>query len=282
MFSHDVPGYDVRLQHDFAAVTDLYAKVFDVDGPRWVVSTACSSSGKVLGTAQRLIAHDLADAVLVGGIDSLCRMTLRGFTGLGIYSSQPARPFAADRDGIHIGEGAALLLVERDGDAPVWLLGVGESADAYQMSTPDPGGLGARSSLERALAQAGLAPSDVDLVLAHGTATRLNDASEARSIGDVFGANVPVASSKGATGHLLGAAGATTVVFAAHAIRASRIPGTPGAEPVDPEVAARIHVSTRSAPGRVRRVVASAFAFGGSNVSVLVGAQERPLPGAGS
>lgn len=259
--------YDYERQHNFAAFGDLLAELSGARGPAYVVSTACSSSGKVVASAARLMHAGVADAVLVGGIDSLTRMTLQGFHSLGILSSTACRPFCAERDGINIGEGAAFVLLEREGDAPVHLLGVGESADAYRMSSPEPSGRGARESMERALAQAGL--PTVDHINAHGTATKLNDSAEAQAIEALFGDRVPVSSTKGYTGHQLGAAGGTEMVFAIHAVRAGRLPATIGCDPLDPEL--RIRVQREAARGRYRRVLSNSFAFGGSNVSVLVG-----------
>ncbi len=266
------PRYDYERQHNFAAFGDLLAERSGARGPSYVVSTACSSSGKVAASAARLIEADLADAVLVGGIDSLTRMTLQGFHSLGILSPTSCRPFGAERDGINIGEGAALFLMEREGESPVHVLGVGESADAYRMSSPEPTGRGARESMERALAQAGMTPGDVDHINAHGTATKLNDAAEALAIEALFGDRVPVSSTKGYTGHLLGAAGATEIVFAIHAVVSGRLPATLGCDPLDPEV--RIRVQREAATGRYRRVLSNSFAFGGSNVSVLIGEPE--------
>lgn len=269
--SGEIPAsYDYQHQHNFAAFGEMLASMASVRGPTYVVSTACSSSGKVAASAQRLMRLGVADAVLVGGIDSLTRMTLQGFHSLGILSSRACRPFCADRDGINIGEGAAFVLLEREAeDAPVHLLGVGESSDAYRMSSPEPSGRGAREAMERALAQAGLGAGDVDHINAHGTATKLNDAAEARAIEALFGDRVPVTSTKAYTGHQLGAAGGTEMVFAIHAVRTGRIPATLSCDPIDPEVS--IRVQREPAEGTVRRVLSNSFAFGGSNVSVLVG-----------
>lgn len=264
--------YDYDHQHNFAAFGELLGKLAQVTGPGYVVSTACSSSGKVAASAARLIGAGVVDAVLVGGIDSLTQMTLNGFNSLGILSDEACRPFGAGRKGINIGEGAAFTLIEREGDAEVELLGVGESADAYRMSSPEPNGRGAREAMERAIAQAGLTAADVDHVNAHGTATKLNDAAESKAIETLFGDRVPVVSTKGYTGHLLGAAGATEMVFAIHAVRSGRIPATLGAEPLDPELAIDVATTARELP--VRRVLSNSFAFGGSNVSVLLGARE--------
>lgn len=264
-------AYDYEHQHNFAALGELFAKATGVTGPNYVVSTACSSSGKVASSAARLIRAGIADAVLIGGVDSLTRMTIQGFHSLGILSGQPCRPFGAERDGINIGEGAALLLVEREAKDPgAMLLGVGESADAYRMSSPEPTGRGAREAMERALAQAGLATSDLDHINAHGTATKLNDEAEALAIDALFGRRVPVTSTKGYTGHLLGGAGGTEMVFAIHAIRTGRLPATLGATPLDPAVTIDVVTEAREQP--VRTVLSNSFAFGGSNVAVVVGA----------
>lgn len=264
--------YDYEHQHNFAAFGELLASIAGVRGPAYVVSTACSSSGKVAASAMRLIEAGVVDAALVGGIDSLTRMTIQGFHSLGILSPRACRPFGADRDGINIGEGAAFFLMEREADAKVAVLGVGESADAYRMSSPEPTGRGARESMERALEQAGLGADEIDHINAHGTATKLNDEAEARAIEALFGDRVPVSSTKGYTGHLLGAAGGTEVVFAIHAVLAGRMPATLGCDPLDPEV--RIRVLREAGEGRIRTVLSNSFAFGGSNVSVLIGAHE--------
>ena len=266
------PAFDFARQHNFAALGELLASVVGATGPVYVVSTACSSSGKVAASASRLIEAGLADAVLIGGIDSLTRMTLQGFHSLGILSSSRCRPFSSLRDGINIGEGAAFLLVEREAaDAEVCVLGVGESADAYRMSSPEPSGRGAREAMERALEQAGMSAREIDHVNAHGTATPLNDAAESLALEALFGDRVPIASTKGYTGHLLGGAGGTEMVFALHAITSGRIPATLGADPVDEAV--NIHVATTAIETPVRRVLSNSFAFGGSNVSVLLGSR---------
>lgn len=266
--------YSVRQQHDFAALGELLAKVAGVTGPTWVISTACSSSGKVHATASRLIRAGIIDAALVGGIDSLCHMTLHGFRGLGILSSAPCRPFGAGREGINIGEGAALMLIERASEATraeaqIALVGVGESADAYNMSSPEPSGRGAREAMERALGEAGLSASDVDHLNAHATATQQNDQAESLAIEALFGDRVPVVSTKGYTGHLLGAAGATEAVFAAHALLCGRVPRSLGSDPIDPELG-KIHVATEGLSANLRHVISNSFAFGGSNVCVAL------------
>jgi len=267
------PDFHFRRQHDFNALAELVACLVGAAGPTYTVSTACSSSGKVFASARRLLAADRIDAALVGGVDSLCRMTLQGFHGLGVLSSAPCQPFGAGRAGINIGEGAAWFVLERASiHAQVEVLGVGESSDAHHMSSPHPEGRGAAAAMAGALDAAGLRPDDVDYLNAHGTATLLNDAAEAKAIASVFGGRVPVSSTKRFTGHLLGGAGATEVAFAVHAILAGRIPPNLGADPIDPAVSELDIVrEPRDAP--VRRALSNSFAFGGSNVSVLVGAR---------
>jgi len=264
------PEYDFDRQHSLHGVLEVLRAVTGAEGPSWIVSTACSSSGKVFATGRRLLRAGLADAVLVGGVDVLCQTTLRGFGCLQALSPSPCRPFSAQRDGTSIGEGGAFALLAREGDGPVRLLGVGESCDAHHMSHPHPEGLGARLAMEEALRVAGLPAAEVDHVNAHGTGTPANDLPEARAISAVLGDRVPVASTKGYTGHLLGAAGATEAVLAALSIVHGFVPRSLGADPVDPGVT--VAVCRAAAVRPVRTVLSNSFAFGGSNVSLLLGA----------
>lgn len=262
-------GYDFDRQHAFHGLLDVVRARTGAAGPAWVVSTACSSSAKVLGSARRLVEAGIVDAAVVGGADSLCDTTLRGFGALEALSARPCRPFSAGRDGTNIGEGGAFMLVERGAEGPVRLLGIGESGDAHHMSHPHPEGVGARLAMERALAQAGIAAAGVDHVNAHGTATVANDVVEAKAIREVLGTAVPVASTKGYTGHLLGAAGMTEAVFAAIALERGFIPASLGADPLDPAV--ELDVVREGRRARLRTVLSNSFAFGGSNASVLLG-----------
>ena len=264
------PGYSVETSHALDAILGVVQTLAQLRGPALVVSTACSSSAKVFAAAQRLLQVGACDAALVGGVDSLCALTLRGFAGLEVLSLAPCRPFCRDRAGINIGEGAALLLLERTGEGPARLLGVGESSDAHHMTSPHPEGLGARLAMERALAQAGLGPDAVDHINAHGTGTRQNDAVEGAAIRAVFGPGVPVVATKGYTGHMLGAAGATEVAFVVDAIAGGYLPAGVGADPVDLGIGVDVVTARRERP--TRAALSNSFAFGGSNVSVLVGA----------
>jgi 3-oxoacyl-[acyl-carrier-protein] synthase I len=262
--------YDLFRHHTYGAILHVVRVLSGAEGPAWVTSTACTSSAKPLASAKRLIDAGMIDAAIVGGIDTLCRMTLQGFRSLEALSPDPARPFSAERKGLNIGEGGAFLLVEREGEPVALLEAVGESSDAYHISAPDPAGAGARLAMERAFLQAGVPTSSLDHVNAHGTGTRLNDVSEAAAIEALFGRDVPIVSTKGYTGHLLGAAGATEAGIAILALREGWIPASLGALPVDPKVTARI--ATERTQGEFRRVLSNSFAFGGNNVSVLLGA----------
>lgn len=264
------PGFTVETSHALDAILHVVRELGGLRGPAVVLSTACSSSAKVFGSAQRLLQLGVCDAALVGGVDSLCALTIRGFAGLEVLSDRPCRPFSRERAGINIGEGAALLLLERSGEGPARLLAVGESSDAYHMTSPHPEGLGARLAMERALALAGVPAAAVDQINAHGTGTRQNDAMESAAIRAVFGPGVPVVATKGYTGHMLGAAGATEVAFVVDAIAGAYLPAGVGADPVDASLGVDVVTARRERP--TRAAISNSFAFGGSNVSVLVGA----------
>jgi 3-oxoacyl-[acyl-carrier-protein] synthase-1 len=219
-----------------------------------------------------MIAAGVCDAAVVGGADSLCLMTLYGFRSLELTAAGPCRPFDADRDGISLGEGAGFALLEKVDRAEagtVLLLGVGESSDAYHMSTPHPEGLGAKLAMRQALESAELAPADIDYINLHGTATRTNDASEDKAVVEVFGSSTPCSSTKGATGHLLGTAGITEAIVSILAIEHGLMPGSVNTRTVDPELKSRYLIENRE--GAVRRVLSNSFGFGGSNCSLILG-----------
>ena len=261
--------FDLRRHHAMQATVDVVRVMTELGGPGYVVSTACSSSAKVLGSAMRLIAAGIVDAALVGGVDTLCEMTLRGFHSLEVLSPHPCRPFSSARVGINLGEGGAFLLVEREGEGPGRLLGVGETSDAHHMSAPHPEGRGAREAMAQALAQAGLEPGAVDHVNAHATGTQLNDAAESLAIADLLGTAVPVVATKGYTGHLLGAAGATEACLSLMALGRGEVPASLGSSPPDPDVHVDVVRERRSLRSGV--VLSNSFAFGGSNVAVALG-----------
>ena len=253
--------------HNTFSLADFVRRYFGLTGPAFVVSSACSSSAKVFAHAARMLAAGVCDAAVVGGVDSLCLTTLYGFNSLGLTSRLPCRPYDRDRDGISIGEGAGFALLEKTaahpaGDAPL-LLGAGESCDAFHMSSPHPEGLGAKLAMQRALDAAGLAPADIDYINLHGTATKANDASEDKAVYDLFGGATPVSSTKGSTGHLLGAAGITEAIIALLAIAHDLLPGGMHTHNIDP--ALRCDYLLENRPARVRRALSNSFGFGGSN-----------------
>ncbi len=258
--------------HNFS-VADFVQRYLQLEGPALAVSTACSSSAKVFATAHRFLAAGLCDAAVVGGVDSLCLTTLYGFSSLELVSSQPCRPADRERDGISIGEAAGFVLLERTHSAhmlvPVALLGYGESSDAYHMSSPHPEGAGAVLAMERGLACAGLAPHDIDYINLHGTATPANDLSEDKAVCAVFGTNVPCSSTKGWTGHTLGAAGITEAVISWLCIQHGFVPGSLNTRALDPQITSGIVLHNRQQP--VQRVISNSFGFGGNNCSIILG-----------
>jgi len=268
------PDYRYTQTHNTFSLADFVRRYLGLQGPAFVVSSACSSTAKVFGNAARMIAAGVCDAAVVGGVDTLCLTTLYGFYSLELTSRGPCRPFDAERDGLSIGEGAGFALLERVEARPeagaMLLLGIGESCDAYHMSTPHPEGLGALSAMRRALETANLAPADIDYVNLHGTATRTNDAAEDRSVWEMFGSGTPCSSTKGATGHLLGAAGITEIIISILAIEHGLMPGSAHTRRIDPAMKCNYQIEPRNA--RVKRVLSNSFGFGGSNCSIVLGA----------
>ena len=264
------PEHRYRETHNAYSVADFVRRFFGLSGPAAVVSTACSSSAKVFGTAQRMVAAGLIDAAIVGGVDTLCLTTIYGFSSLQLVSSNPCRPFDGERDGISVGEGAAFALLERaeqpqDGD--ILLTGVGESSDAYHMSSPHPEGLGAKAAMAQALQQAGLTPADIDYINLHGTATPSNDAAEGAAVLALFGSATPCSSTKGHTGHTLGAAGGIEALICALALDNGVMPGGVGTQQLDARLQCNYLLTTVERP--LRHVLSNSFGFGGSNCSLV-------------
>jgi 3-oxoacyl-[acyl-carrier-protein] synthase-1 len=266
--------------HDLFSLARYVRAVLRLRGPALTVSTACASRARSFIDAYHLIASGVCDAAVVGGADSLCRMTLQGFAALDLISAGPCRPCDAARAGISIGEAAGFALLERPDAAaprrqgantvaPIALLGYGASSDGYHMSSPDPHGAGAIAAMRDALATAGATPGDIDYVNLHGTGTRANDAMEDTAVFGVFGDTVPCSSTKGWTGHTLGASGIVEAMIAALCIRNEFVPGCLGVTELDPNFRSRVLV--RNTASRVRRVMSNAFGFGGINCSLLFG-----------
>jgi 3-oxoacyl-[acyl-carrier-protein] synthase-1 len=266
-------AFEYGTTHNSFSVADYVRRRCRLEGPAVAVSSACASSAKVFGAARRMIEAGLIDAALVGGTDSLCLTTLYGFHSLQLSSPTPCRPFDVARDGISIGEAAAFALIERaseqaDGDS-ILLHGVGESSDAYHMSAPHPEGLGAKLAMQAALNAASLEPADIDYINLHGTGTPSNDRSESQAVTSIFGPTTPCSSTKGATGHALGAAGALEAVISALAIRNGLMPGGVQTTRVDPTLTAHYIKENRRAP--LRYVLSNSFGFGGANCSLIFG-----------
>jgi 3-oxoacyl-[acyl-carrier-protein] synthase-1 len=265
-------GFHYAATHNSFSAADYLRRRLRLEGPAVAVSCACASSAKVFGSARRMIEAGLIDAALVGGVDSLCLTTLYGFHSLQLTSALPCRPFDVDRDGISIGEAAAFALLERpreDLGAGVLLLGVGESSDAYHMSAPHPEGHGARRAMQAALDSAALDAASIDYINLHGTGTPSNDRSESQAVGSVFGSTTPSSSTKGATGHALGAAGALEAAISVLALQNDFMPGGSQTTRIDPTLTAcYIRENRHSA---VTHVLSNSFGFGGTNCSLIFG-----------
>jgi len=251
-------------------MTDYVRRALGLEGPAMTVSTACSSSAKVFASAARYIEAGVVDAAVVGGVDSLCLTTMHGFTSLQLVSDEPCRPFDAARKGMSIGEAAGFALLENVQPQGIRLLGYGESSDAYHMSTPQPEGEGALGAMRQALSRAGLQPADIDYVNAHGTATPANDRAEDRALVRLFGKRVPVSSTKGFTGHTLGAAGILEAIVCFLTLEHGFVPATLNSSAVEPGLESMILLENR--PVRARRALSNSFGFGGSNCSLVFGA----------
>lgn len=266
-------GFHYATSQNTFSLANFVQRYLRLEGPAVVVSSACSTTAKVFGNAARMIAAGVCDAAVVGGADSLCLTTLYGFHSLGLVSENPCRPFDAYRDGISIGEGAGFVLLEKPecvtARAPLRLLGVGESSDAYHMSTPHPEGLGARLAMERALDDAALKPAQIDYINLHGTATKTNDAAEDQAICALFGTKTACSSTKGWTGHTLGAAGITEAIISALAILNDLKPGSLHTQTLDP--ALKSHYLVHNERGALGRVMSNSFGFGGSNCCLVLG-----------
>jgi 3-oxoacyl-[acyl-carrier-protein] synthase I len=257
------------MAHTPHSTGDFVRAALGLAGVVVTVGTACSSSAKAFAQAERLMRLGIADAAIVGGVDSLCGSVLFGFNSLELVSPEPCRPFDVERRGISIGEAGGFALLERDGERGPWLLGYGESSDAHHMSSPHPQGLGARLAIEAALEHAALTADAVDYINLHGTASQRNDEVEACVVADLFPATTRASSTKGWTGHALGAAGIVEAVISFCAMEGGYAPGTLNARDLDPACGPQIRLLTEAASIRV--VLSNSFGFGGSNCALLFG-----------
>lgn len=259
-------------QQQLGSLAECVAKLLDVCGPTYTVSTACSSSANALGSARRLLALDVCDAVIVGGVDTLCQMTVQGFASLESLSDSYCNPFSANRDGINIGEAGAIFVLSRE-PGPVKLLGVGTSSDAHHISAPDPEGRGAMTAMRNALVQGQREASAVDYLNLHGTATRQNDAMESLAVNSIFGTGVACSSSKGMTGHTLGAAGALEAGLCWLLLAQNSenyLPPHVWDEVADSALKPLALTGAQQRAQRLQLCLSNSFAFGGNNTSVLL------------
>jgi 3-oxoacyl-[acyl-carrier-protein] synthase-1 len=264
-------------QQEIGSPAEFLARFLELPGIAYTVSTACSSSAKTLGSARQLLELDLCDAVICGGSDSLCKLTLNGFTALEAMSPARCEPFAANRNGINIGEGAALFLMVKNkyGDG-ILLAGIGESSDAHHISAPHPDGTGAEAAMRAALADAGIDVHAINYINLHGTATPLNDAMESAAVSRVFGENTPCSSTKPLTGHTLGAAGATEAALCwllLSDVNSNRmLPAQINTATPDGTLAKiKLLRTTETLPNeKILRMLSNSFAFGGSNAAVIL------------
>jgi 3-oxoacyl-[acyl-carrier-protein] synthase-1 len=262
-------------QQEMGSPAAMLADVLGIEGPAYVHSSACSSSAKAMASAARLIKMGLCDAVLTGGVDTLCRFTVAGFSALASVSAERCNPFSARRDGINIGEGAALFLMSRE-PAAVALCGWGESSDGHHMAAPDPAGTGARLAIAQALGRAGIGAEQIDYINLHGTATLQNDAMEARVIHDLFGPDAPASSTKPFTGHTLGAAAAIEAGLCWLVMQDDNPDGKLPPHLWDGVADLDLPPLNLVAPGAqlgraLRWALSNSFAFGGSNAVLVLG-----------
>ncbi len=265
------PDLQRPIVHTPHSLGDFLQQATGLRGPCVTVATACSSSAKVFAQAARLIHAGMVDAALVGGVDTLCGSVLFGFNALGLVSREPCRPFDAQRDGLSLGEAGGFALLERAADDADGLLlcGYGESSDAHHMSAPHPQGLGATLSMRDALARAGIDAAQVGYLNLHGTSTPANDAVEAAAVAAMFPDTLHASSTKGWTGHTLGAAGIVESTFALLALRHGLLPGTLNSRTPDPACGPQIRFD--GARGDIRYAMNNSFGFGGNNCSLLFG-----------
>ncbi|MFJ2713383.1 beta-ketoacyl-[acyl-carrier-protein] synthase family protein [Pseudomonas sp. NPDC087346] len=270
--------YDYR-QQELGAPANFLADWLQLSGPAYVISTACTSSARALMSAQRLLDLGLCDAVLCGGVDSLCKLTLNGFSSLEAVSDERCNPFSANRNGINIGEAAVLFVMSKQpGNGPaIALLGAGASSDAHHISAPEPSGRGALQAMQKALSRAHLQAGQINYLNLHGTATQHNDSMESLAVDALFPQGVPCSSTKPMTGHTLGAAGALEAAFCWLSLSADNpehaLPPHVWDSQADPALPALkwVTASERLSSIAPRYLMSNSFAFGGNNVSLIIG-----------
>lgn len=275
--------FDYSATHQMDSLVMFCSQALHINGPNFVISTACSSSAKVFAVAQRWLDNDIVDALVVGGVDSLCLTTLHGFNSLGLVSETICKPLDAQRDGINVGEAASFMLLSNNIDTEaegVKIVGVGESSDAFHISTPHPEGQGASIAMQAAIDQAGIQFNDIDYINLHGTATPSNDISEISALAQHLTeeSDLWISSTKGFTGHTLGAAGITEIIFCQWALEAQRVPANLNLQTLDVEIENKLLGFDVKIAGenpeeeniQLRYVMSNSFGFGGNNASVIL------------
>ena len=268
-----MPGIEPIRRYLRANPATMVAQAFDLTGPCQTITNACSSGGVAIGHAAQWVRAGLCDLAIAGGADMLCNVIHAGFLSLLVTDTEPCRPFDRRRRGLNLGEGAGVVVLESrasisEREAPIqaWLCGYGNASDAYHISAPEPGGRGLRRALQQALAQAHLNPTEIDFINAHGTATPENDRVEGRLFPEMF-PGVPFGSTKGFTGHALGAAGGIEAVITILCLQEKRIPTNLGFSEPDPDFAGRPVAENTPIAGRYG--LSDSVAFGGNNVALI-------------
>jgi len=257
--------------HNPYAPTAFLAEHLKLAGPTMTISTACTSSAKALGAGARWLTLGLADAIVVGGVDSLCRSVINGFHSLQLVDKNQCRPFDSDRKGINLGEAAGFMLLTKEPltDTKAQLLGYGESSDAYHMSSAHPDGLGAELAITKALERSGLKPDEIDYVNLHGTGTKSNDDIEALIQRKLLPSAI-CSSTKSWTGHTLGAAGICEAILTVESILTGLLPGTLNTQNPEPQIAGNLLLENTQS--KVDIALSNSFGFGGNNCSLIFGA----------
>lgn len=271
---------DARVMEHFldSNLASFVQRMLGVSGPKALITNACASGTDAIGLAKLWLENDLCDIVLAGGVDDLSKIACHGFKSLMLVSEQSCTPFDRDRNGLNLGEGAGIVLLEKEDSSHTkahvlgWVRGYGIAGDAYHPTAPHPEGRGLQQAVLNALANSGLTKEDVSMINAHGTGTKANDKAETAAVAALgFDTSmVPMVSTKGATGHTLGAAGAIEAVFTLLALNGGRIAGSIGCKTVDPEFACKIlpHGSSAVLKGRVG--LSQSLAFGGNNSALIL------------
>ena len=266
-----VPSRDFYYKsQEFGDPSMFLADYLDIDGPAYTISTACSSSARALICGKRMLESGLVDAVIAGGADTLCKVPINGFNSMGVLSHERCLPFNKNRAGINIGEGGGLMILSKE-KASLELLGVGESSDAYHVSSPEPSGAGAISAMKMALDDASLTTDDIGYVNLHGTATKLNDAMESKAMASLFKGKVPCSSTKYMTGHTLGAAGIVEAAILCYLLKHDLdLPVQDFSHDEIDDTLDECGLVKEKMKAKKKVMMSNSFAFGGNNASIII------------